>query len=106
MASQTYKQWSVVTPGTFAFTVCFMVWMMFAVIGIPIKKTLDFNETQFGIVWEGRTGPGGHGAAPRARAPPTFPPLPPFPLPRSPSLGSLGGTWRGCWDYHGRGGAG
>jgi NNP family nitrate/nitrite transporter-like MFS transporter len=27
-----------------------MVWMMFAVIGIPIKKNLDLNETQFGIL--------------------------------------------------------
>src|SRR3990172_1544469 len=50
MASQTYKGWSVVTASTTAFTVCFMVWMMFAVIGIPIKKTLDLNETQFGIL--------------------------------------------------------
>ena len=35
---------------TIAFTVCFMVWMMFAVIGIPIKKTLDLNATQFGLL--------------------------------------------------------
>jgi NNP family nitrate/nitrite transporter-like MFS transporter len=27
-----------------------MIWMMFAVIGIPIKKMLDLNETQFGIL--------------------------------------------------------
>jgi nitrate/nitrite transporter NarK len=33
---------------TFAFTVCFMVWMMFAVIGIPIKKTL---ESQCHPIW-------------------------------------------------------
>src|SRR3990172_4084479 len=50
MASQNYKAWSVVTASTNAFTVCFMVWMMFAVIGIPIKKTLDLNETQFGVL--------------------------------------------------------
>src|SRR6202162_5991128 len=50
MASQTYRAWSVVTASTTAFTVCFMVWMMFAVIGIPIKKNLDLNETQFGIL--------------------------------------------------------
>ena len=50
MPSQNYKAWSVVTASTFAFTVCFMVWMMFAVIGIPIKKNLDLNETQFGIL--------------------------------------------------------
>ncbi len=35
---------------TLAFTVCFMVWMMFAVIGIPIKQQLGLNETQFGIL--------------------------------------------------------
>lgn len=35
---------------TMAFTVCFAVWMMFAVIGIPIKKMLDLNETQFGLL--------------------------------------------------------
>jgi NNP family nitrate/nitrite transporter-like MFS transporter len=44
------KAWSVVIASTLAFTVCFMVWMMFAVIGIPIKKTLDLNETQFGLL--------------------------------------------------------
>ena len=50
MASQAYKGWSVVTASTTAFTVCFMVWMMFAVIGIPIKQNLGLNETQFGIL--------------------------------------------------------
>ncbi|MBZ0104215.1 MAG: NarK/NasA family nitrate transporter [Sulfuricella denitrificans] len=50
MASQEYKAWSVVTASTIAFTVCFMIWMMFAVIGIPIKKILDLNETQFGLL--------------------------------------------------------
>src|SRR5512147_3309662 len=50
MASQTFKQWSVVTASTASFTVCFMVWMMFAVIGIPIKQNLGLNETQFGVL--------------------------------------------------------
>lgn len=50
MATEKYKQWSVVTSSTIAFTVCFMVWMMFAVIGIPIKESLGLNETQFGIL--------------------------------------------------------
>ena len=35
---------------TWSFTVCFMVWMMFGVIGIPIKKMLDLNATQFGLL--------------------------------------------------------
>ena len=50
VASEKYKQWSVVVMSTLAFTVCFMIWMMFAVIGIPIKQTLGLNETQFGVL--------------------------------------------------------
>jgi MFS transporter, NNP family, nitrate/nitrite transporter len=49
-ARLTGKQISVVASSTFAFTVCFMVWMMFAVIGIPIKATLGLNETEFGLL--------------------------------------------------------
>ena len=41
---------SVLVVSTLAFTVCFMVWMMFGVIGIPIKKALDLNSTQFGLL--------------------------------------------------------
>ncbi|GBL44968.1 nitrate/nitrite transporter [Sulfuriferula multivorans] len=44
------QQISVVTMSTVAFTVCFAVWMMFAVIGIPIKKMLSLNETEFGLL--------------------------------------------------------
>lgn len=44
------QAFSVLIVSTLAFTVCFMVWMMFAVIGIPIKKTLDLNATQFGLL--------------------------------------------------------
>src|SRR5512137_566124 len=44
------RQWSVAVMSTIAFTVCFAVWMMFAVIGIPIKKMLDLNATQFGLL--------------------------------------------------------
>ena len=33
-----------------AFTVCFAIWMMFAVIGIPIKKQLGLNDTEFGLL--------------------------------------------------------
>lgn len=46
----THKQVTVLASSTAAFTVCFAVWMMFAVIGIPIKKTLGLNETEFGIL--------------------------------------------------------
>ncbi len=41
---------SVLVVSTLAFTVCFMVWMMFGVIGIPIKKTLNLNATEFGVL--------------------------------------------------------
>jgi NNP family nitrate/nitrite transporter-like MFS transporter len=50
MATQQYKAWSVVIMSTLAFTVCFMIWMMFAVIGVPIKQQLGLNETEFGIL--------------------------------------------------------
>jgi NNP family nitrate/nitrite transporter-like MFS transporter len=44
------KAWSVLIVSTLAFTVCFAIWMMFGVIGIPIKKTLNLNATQFGLL--------------------------------------------------------
>jgi NNP family nitrate/nitrite transporter-like MFS transporter len=44
------KAWSVLIVSTLAFTTCFMVWMMFAVIGIPLKKTLGLNATEFGLL--------------------------------------------------------
>ncbi|MFW5446883.1 MAG: nitrate/nitrite transporter [Methylophagaceae bacterium] len=50
MATQKTKAWSVTAMSTLSFTTCFMVWMMFAVIGIPIKETLGLNETQFGLL--------------------------------------------------------
>lgn len=50
VASQKAKQLAVLTMSTLAFTVCFAVWMMFAVIGIPLKQILQLNETQFGIL--------------------------------------------------------
>ena len=41
---------SVLMVSTLAFTVCFMVWMMFGVIGIPLKKQLGLNATEFGLL--------------------------------------------------------
>ena len=35
---------------TFAFTVCFAVWTIFAIIGIKIKAELGLNDTQFGLL--------------------------------------------------------
>lgn len=44
------RQGLVLGMSTLAFTVCFMVWMMFAVLGVPIKELLRLNETQFGLL--------------------------------------------------------
>lgn len=35
---------------TFAFTICFAVWTIFAIIGIEIKAELGLNDTQFGLL--------------------------------------------------------
>jgi NNP family nitrate/nitrite transporter-like MFS transporter len=44
------QAWSVLIVSTWSFTVCFMVWMMFGVIGIPIKQMLSLNATEFGLL--------------------------------------------------------
>jgi len=49
-SSQSRQAWSVLIVSTLAFTVCFMVWMMFGVIGIPISKQLGLNATEFGLL--------------------------------------------------------
>ena len=48
--SHSRRAWSVLIVSTLAFTVCFMVWMMFGVIGIPIRKMLNLNATEFGLL--------------------------------------------------------
>ncbi len=35
---------------TLAFTACFAVWMIFAIVGIQIKKNLGLSETEFGLL--------------------------------------------------------
>ncbi len=50
MASFRRKQLSVLTMNTYAFTACFAVWVMFSIIGIPIKELLTLSETQFGLL--------------------------------------------------------
>ncbi|OMH39123.1 nitrate/nitrite transporter [Motiliproteus sp. MSK22-1] len=50
MASFRRKQLSVLTMNTYAFTACFAVWVMFSIIGIPIKELLTLTETQFGLL--------------------------------------------------------
>ena len=44
------QAWRVLAVSTLAFTVCFMVWMMFGVIGIPLKQQLGLNATEFGLL--------------------------------------------------------
>lgn len=50
MSSAKVRQALVLSMSTLAFTVCFMIWMMFAVLGVPIKELLQLNETQFGLL--------------------------------------------------------
>lgn len=50
MASEKYKRYSVLVSSTVSFTVCFMIWMMLAVVGIPVKAKLGLSETQFGFL--------------------------------------------------------
>src|SRR5574340_39181 len=44
------RAWPVLLVSTFAFVVCFAVWMMLGVIGIPIRKALGLNNTEFGLL--------------------------------------------------------
>ena len=48
--SNNNKAIRVLTSSTVSFTICFAIWMMFAVLGIPIKKMLGLNETEFGLL--------------------------------------------------------
>ena len=48
--SNSRRAWSVLIVSTLSFTVCFMVWTMFGVIGIPIKKLLGLSATEFGLL--------------------------------------------------------
>ena len=50
MKSENYKRYSVLASSTFAFTVCFMVWMMLAIVGVKVQEQLGLNETQTGIL--------------------------------------------------------
>ena len=35
---------------TIAFTVCFAVWTIFAIIGVQIKQDMGLNDTQFSLL--------------------------------------------------------
>ncbi|MDR5745700.1 NarK/NasA family nitrate transporter [Caballeronia sp. LZ029] len=49
-ASADTRAWRVVGASTFAFTICFAVWMVFAILGIPLKKQLHLTDTEFGLI--------------------------------------------------------
>ena len=48
--TQKAKGISVLIVSTLAFTVCFMVWMMFGVISIPVGKLLELSATEVGLM--------------------------------------------------------
>lgn len=48
-ASQA-KSIRILSLSTFAFAVCFAVWTLFAIIGLPIKEKLGLNDSQFGLL--------------------------------------------------------
>ncbi len=49
-APSTADQQRALWLSTIAFTVCFAVWTIFAIIGIQIKKDLGLTDTQFGLL--------------------------------------------------------
>lgn len=44
------RAYPVLFASTFVFMVTFAVWMVFGVIGIPIRESLQLNNTQFGLL--------------------------------------------------------
>jgi NNP family nitrate/nitrite transporter-like MFS transporter len=46
----TGEQIRAVALNTIAFTVCFAVWTMFSVIGVPLKQQLGLNDAEFGLL--------------------------------------------------------
>jgi NNP family nitrate/nitrite transporter-like MFS transporter len=50
MGSEKIQKGMALGMSTLAFTLCFMVWMMFAVLGVPIKTLLQLSETEFGLL--------------------------------------------------------
>jgi NNP family nitrate/nitrite transporter-like MFS transporter len=49
LVSKAQQQWALGLSTT-AFTVCFAVWTIFAIIGIEIKAELGLSDTQFGLL--------------------------------------------------------
>ncbi|WP_043201395.1 MFS transporter [Paraburkholderia acidipaludis] len=49
-ASVSRRAWSVLFASTFAFMICFVVWMMFGVLGVQLREDLHLNSTEFGLL--------------------------------------------------------
>ncbi|WP_296661992.1 nitrate/nitrite transporter [Paraburkholderia sp.] len=49
-ASVGIQAWSVLLVSTLAFLVCFVVWMMFGVLGVRLRDELGLNSTEFGLL--------------------------------------------------------
>lgn len=45
-----HKALSVLFASTLGFTVCFAIWTMFSVLGVPLKAALNLNGTEFGLL--------------------------------------------------------
>lgn len=50
MAQNNARSLRVLLVSTFAFLICFAIWMMFGVIGIPIRRELGLSASQFGLL--------------------------------------------------------
>ena len=48
--SEIWKRNSVLAMNTFGFTVMFAVWVIFAIVGIAIRKELSLGETEFALL--------------------------------------------------------
>ncbi|HLU03443.1 MAG TPA: nitrate/nitrite transporter [Advenella sp.] len=50
MKTENPKAYAVLYSSTFAFMVCFVVWMMFGVLGIQIRQELGLSAFEFGLL--------------------------------------------------------
>src|SRR5512147_2986584 len=48
--SETFKRNSVLAMNTLGFTVMFAVWVIFAIVGIAIRKELGLDDTEFALL--------------------------------------------------------
>jgi len=44
------RAWALLIGSTLAFMVCFVVWMMFGVLGVQLREELHLNSTEFGLL--------------------------------------------------------